>query len=165
MSKIIIGIMGPGNKATAKDLANAYEIGKKSAQKGYVTMTGARAMGVMDAALKGAKEAGGETLGILPNHTKDGASPYADILVITGMLSARNNINVLTSDVVIACGLEPGTLSEIALALKADKKVILLSENAKGNAFLSELAAGSLFLAATPDEAMAYVQKILETEN
>ncbi|MEJ2228402.1 MAG: cytochrome, partial [Alphaproteobacteria bacterium] len=123
MPKTVIGVMGPGSSATAFDLKNAYDIGRLIAEKGYVTLTGGRPNGVMEAALKAAKDAGGQTVGILPSGDKRDASAYADIVIVTAMMSARNNINALSSDVVVACGIEAGTLSEIALALKADKNV------------------------------------------
>ena len=161
MPKIVIGVMGPGSEATDFDLKNAYEIGKLKKQKGFVTLTGGRSSGVMEAALKGAKDAGGETLGILPFNDKSDASPYADIVIVTAMMSARNNINVLSSDVVVACGIEAGTLSEIALALKANKKVILVSQNEIGNKFLEEIGKGNLFLAHSPTKALQLTEKFL----
>lgn len=161
MRKPVVGIMGPGKKATPQNLSYAYALGKMCAERGYVTLTGGSPLGVMEAALKGARENGGQTLGILPYQSKAEASGYADIVVVTAMMSARNNINVLSSDVVIACGLEAGTLSEIALALKAEKHVILLSENQLGNQFLEQLGTGSLTLAPTPEQAMAVADKLL----
>ena len=161
MAKTVIGVMGPGSSASASDLKNAYEMGKLIAEKGHVTLTGGRPSGVMEAALKGAKDAGGQTLAILPSGNKSDASDYADIVVVTAMASARNNINVLSSDVVVACGIEAGTLSEIALALKADKTVILISQNETGNAFLEKLGKGKLYLANEPRAAMELVERHL----
>jgi uncharacterized protein (TIGR00725 family) len=161
MPKTVIGVMGPGSSASAFDLKNAYEIGQLIAENGCVTLTGGRPSGVMEAALKGAKDAGGPTLGILPSGNKSDASEYADIVVVTAMASARNNINVLSSDVVVACGIEAGTLSEIALALKADKAVILISQNEMGNAFLEKLGKGKLFLASNARAAMGIVERYL----
>jgi uncharacterized protein (TIGR00725 family) len=162
VAKTIIGVMGPGNSASAFDLKNAYDMGRLIAEKGYVTLTGGRACGVMEAALKGAKDAGGQTLGILPSSDKSDASEYADIVVVTAMMSARNNINVLTSDVVVACGIEAGTLSEIALALKAGKVVVLISQDEIGNAFLEKLGKGKLYLAREPRAAMELVERHLQ---
>lgn len=162
MAKIQIGVMGPGDGATSYDLENAFELGKLIAKKGYVTLTGGRPSGVMEAALKGAKKADGETIGILPYNNKSDASEYADIIIVTAMMSARNNINVLSSDVVIACGIEAGTLSEIALALKANKKVIILSQNDKANQFLSELGRGNIDIVDTPEKAINLVEETLQ---
>jgi uncharacterized protein (TIGR00725 family) len=63
-----------------------------------------------------------------------------DIAIPTGMGSARNNINVLASDVTIACGMGPGTASEIALALKANKKVIILNDRPESHRFFQSLS-------------------------
>ncbi len=65
MKKIIIGVMGPGEKATVTDVQNAYELGKFIAQKGWVLLTGGRNVGVMDAANKGAKSVNGLTASYL----------------------------------------------------------------------------------------------------
>ncbi|MFS8664544.1 MAG: TIGR00725 family protein [Limnochordales bacterium] len=74
--------------------------------------------GVMEAAARGARQAGGRTIGILPGIQKDAANPYIDIVIPTGMGQARNVLVVLAADVVVAVGGEFGTLSEISLALK-----------------------------------------------
>ncbi len=161
MPKTIIGIMGPGDKAQEDDLRNAYQVGKLSAQAGYIVLTGGRPCGVMDAALRGAKGAGGKTLAILPSKTKDDVSPFADVVVVTGLNSARNFVNALTSDVVVACGVEPGTLSEIALALKENKHVVLMTQSRKAEEFLVELKPDRIHLARNAEEAMVAVRKIL----
>lgn len=163
MPKPIIGIMGPGDNATEGDLKNAYEIGKLLAQAGYVVMTGGRPSGVMDAGLRGAKAAGDQTLtlGILPSKTKDDASTFADVVIVTGLNSARNFVNALTSDVVVACGVEAGSLSEIALALKENKHVVLITQNSKAKEFLVALRPKLVHLVPNADEAMAAIRKIM----
>jgi uncharacterized protein (TIGR00725 family) len=161
MADIIVGIMGPGANPTEPDLSNAYALGKMCAAKNYTVLTGGHNNGVMHAALKGAKEAGGRTLAILAFDDKAKASEYADIVVVTGMGSARNNINILTSDVVVACGLEAGTLSEIALALKASKKIVLMTQNNQALSFLKDFGKDNLFTAQAPEEAFLMIEKIL----
>lgn len=117
-----IGVIGAGE--CGEDLAAiAEELGKKIAIQGAVLICGGLG-GVMEAAAKGARSEGGRTIGILPSVNKKDANPYIDTPVCTGMGHARNVIIVLTSDVLIAVGGEYGTLSEIALALKAGKPVI-----------------------------------------
>jgi len=78
----------------------------------------------MEAAAKGAKDAGGVTVGILPGNSAEQANGYIDIPVITDLRNARNVINVLTSQVIIVVHGAYGTLSEIALALKCGTPVV-----------------------------------------
>jgi hypothetical protein len=78
----------------------------------------------MEAACRGAKEAGGTTLGILPGSDRSAANPYVDFALPTGLGEARNALVVRAADVVIAVGGGYGTLSEIALALRSGKPVI-----------------------------------------
>lgn len=162
MRKIIIGVMGPGEKATDNDLHNAYELGKQIAQQGWILLTGGRNIGVMNAASMGAKIAHGLTLGILPTNSRNGISEAVDIAIFTGMGNARNNINVLTSDVVIACGMGTGTASEITLALKASKKVILLTEDIQSKVFFQKLMPENVYVADSCEDAIATAKSILE---
>lgn len=160
--KVQIGVMGPGEGALLQDLDDAYKLGLLLAEKNYVTLTGGRPCGVMEAALKGAKDGGGATIGILISGDKSQASQYADIVIATDMGSARNNINILSSDVVVACGLGAGTLSEVALAIKAGRPVILLSENKANFDFLKNLLEGAkLHYAKSPSEAMMHIEDLL----
>jgi uncharacterized protein (TIGR00725 family) len=78
----------------------------------------------MEAACRGAKESGGTTLGILPGTDRSEANAYVDIAVPTGFSEGRNALVVRAADAVIAIGGGYGTLSEIALALKAGKRVV-----------------------------------------
>lgn len=82
--------------------------------------------GVMAAACRGARKAGGPTLGILPGLERDDANPYLDFTICTGIGHARNLSVVASGDAVIAVGGEFGTLSEIGLARKAGRPVVLL---------------------------------------
>ena len=117
-----IGVMGPGS--CPPDLYSlAQEVGFLIAGKGAILICGGHG-GVMEASARGAREGGGITVGILPGDSPDGANQYIDIPVVTGLGYARNCINVLTSQVVIAIGGSYGTLSEIALALKCGTPVI-----------------------------------------
>ncbi|OCR00996.1 TIGR00725 family protein [Oscillatoriales cyanobacterium USR001] len=163
MSKIIIGVMGPGNDATSMDLQNAYQLGKLIAQSGWVLLTGGRNTGVMEAANQGAKSANGLTVGILPNNSTNGMSDAVDIAIVTDMGNARNNINVLSSDVVIACGMGAGTASEIALALKAHKKVILLNGDESSKVFFQNLSLLNVFVVNNVVDAIEQIRKILFT--
>ena len=155
--------MGPG-QPNAWELSNAQALGVSIAQHGWVLLTGGRAAGVMDAASRSARQAGGTVVGILPGDDAAEASEFVDIAIITDMGSARNNINVLSSDVVIACGMGPGTASEVALALKAGKSVILLTDHEESKRFFSVLKPGSVLLAETAAEAIELAKGLLEKQ-
>jgi uncharacterized protein (TIGR00725 family) len=158
----VIGIMGAA-APSATSVAAARELGRLLAERGWIVLTGGRSEGVMAAACAGAKQIPGSlTLGILPSPV-GGESADLDIAVFTGMGEARNVINVLTSDVVVACGVEAaGTISEIALALKAGKPVILLNPSAAAWSLFAGLQAGArLFRAAAPVEVMQVVEEQL----
>ncbi len=128
---MLIGVIGAG-ECDAFLAKKAERVGEEIAKRGGVLICGGLG-GVMEAAAKGAKSQGGLTIGILPTSNKKDANPYIDIAICTGMGHARNAIIALTSDVLIAVGGEYGTLSEIALGLKAGKPVISLGGwNIKG---------------------------------
>lgn len=161
MRKILVGVMGPGAKAKEADLQNAYQLGELIAQQGWVLLTGGRNVGVMNAASLGAKAANGLTIGILPTDDTNAISEAVDIAIITDMGDARNNINVLSSDVVIACGMGAGTASEIALALKGSKKVILLNDNEESKSFFKNLSPQNVYIVNSPGEAIKTADGIL----
>jgi uncharacterized protein (TIGR00725 family) len=114
-----VAVIGPGDEPTVA----APEVGRLLAERGAVLVCGGRG-GAMEAACRGAKEADGLTVGILPGSDRSGANPFVDIVLPTGLGEARNVLVVGAADVVIAIGGGYGTLSEIALALKAGKRVI-----------------------------------------
>lgn len=103
----------------------AEETGRELARRGAVLVCGGLG-GVMDAACRGASEAGGTTVAILPGDDRRDANPYAQIVLTTGLGEARNVLIVRSADAVIAIGGEFGTLSEIAFALKVGTPVIAL---------------------------------------
>jgi uncharacterized protein (TIGR00725 family) len=154
----IIGVMG-GTQASSRSLTAARELGRRLAERGWIVLTGGRPAGVMAAACAGAKEVPGSlTLGILPG-TAEGVGPDVDLAVFTGMGDGRNVINVLTSDVVVACGVEgPGTASEVALALKSGKPVILLAASESARILFESVASGGRLL--TADLPADVVQRI-----
>ncbi len=114
-------MVGPGD-ATAEERATAEEVGRLLAEAGALVVTGGHS-GVMEAASKGAREAGGTALGILPGADRRQANEWVSVAVPTGMGEARNALVVRAADAVIAVGGAWGTLSEIALARKAGKHV------------------------------------------
>jgi uncharacterized protein (TIGR00725 family) len=158
----IIGIMG-ASEPDPNSLAAARELGALVAERGWIVLTGGRPVGVMAAACAGAKEIpGGMTLGILPG-AEGGAGPDVDVAVFTGVGEARNVINVLTSDVVVACGVEgPGTASEVALALKAGKPVILLGASESAREFFGGLpSSGRLYAVSAAAEVVGLIEQEL----
>lgn len=159
--KYIIGVMGPGSKATEEDKKSAYDLGKLIASQDWVLLSGGRNSGVMDAVNKGAKAANGLTIGILPYRDESKISEYVDIPVITDMGNARNSINVLSSDIVVACGtIASGTLSEIALALKSGKNVIVI-KNENAEQFLGSIGEDRISFVSTPAEAIESIKTIM----
>ena len=114
-----MAVIGPGDEPTVA----AAEVGRLLAERGAVVVCGGRG-GAMEAACRGAKEADGLTVGILPGADRSDANPFVDVVLPTGLGEARNALVVGAADVVIAIGGGYGTLSEIALALKAGKRVI-----------------------------------------
>ena len=122
MGRKIIGVIG-GGTAGEETLRLAEETGRLIAERGFLLVCGGMG-GVMEAAARGAKEAGGMTIGILPSPDRRTANPYIDIPIATSFGEARNLIIVRTADILIAIGGEYGTLSEIAFALKMEKPVI-----------------------------------------
>jgi len=101
----------------------AEAVGRGLAEAGATLICGGMG-GVMAAACRGARSAGGLTIGVLPGHNARDANPHVDVPIVTGMGEARNVIIVRTAMAVIAVGGEFGTLSEIAFALKLGRPVI-----------------------------------------
>lgn len=108
----------------------AYEVGKFIAENGWVLITGGRE-GVMNACSKGAIENKGIVVAILPDEDLNLGTPYKTISIASGIGYARNSINVLSADIVVAIGGGSGTLSEIAYAW-AYKKTIIAYEGCEG---------------------------------
>jgi len=116
--------MGSGASALPSGVIQlAGDVGRLVARNGYALLTGGRD-GIMYHASRGAKEAGGMVIGILPGRDAADCNPFVDIPIITGISDARNLINILSSRVVIAFGGGGGTLSELGMALKNDVPVI-----------------------------------------
>ncbi len=150
--------MGSGN--TDADIA--VDLGKAIAENNWVLISGGRNSGIMDAVNRGAKQAKppGLTIGILPGDDKKKLSNHVDVAIITDMGNARNNINILSSDIVIACGVGgAGTASEIALALKSGKDVILLNASPESKNFFRTI--GTVHETKSVDETIKLVKKML----
>jgi len=137
-----VGVIGAGEcDADLERLAE--DVGRGVAEAGAVLVCGGM-RGVMEAACRGAKAAGGLTIGILPGRDRSEANAFVDVAVATGINEARNLTIIRTADALIAVGGSYGTLSEIGFALKAGKKVVgLATWDIKG-----------IVPAATPEEAV-----------
>ena len=119
---MIIAVIG--DSSCSKEVYGiAEEVGKCIAQEGGILITGGLG-GVMEAASKGAKQAGGITIGILPGLSREDANRYVVIPITTGLSHARNIIIARSADALIAVSGGYGTLSEIAIGLKLGKPVI-----------------------------------------
>ncbi len=128
----------------------AYRVGFLIARAGAVLVCGGLG-GVMEEACRGAKEAGGTTVGILPSLNPGDANPHVDIVIPTGFGLARNVLVVRASDALVAVDGYVGTLSEIAFALNEGKTVVGI-----GSWRLDEhrISNGRYVHASTPEEAV-----------
>ena len=120
--KMRIGVIG-GSKADRESLQTAFNVGKLIAEKGAILICGGL-VGVMEAACRGAKQAGGLTVGILPGNSRHEANLHIDIAIATGLGYSRNSLVAMNSDVLIAIDGEYGTLTEIAYGCIYGKKII-----------------------------------------
>ncbi|MCJ7611386.1 MAG: TIGR00725 family protein, partial [Candidatus Aminicenantes bacterium] len=117
-----IAVIG-GARAEKKHLEMAFEVGRRIAEKGAILVCGGLS-GVMEAASRGAKQAGGLTIGILPGANPAEANAFIDIPLATGLGYTRNSLVAMNADALIAVDGEYGTLSEIAYSIVYGKKVI-----------------------------------------
>jgi uncharacterized protein (TIGR00725 family) len=118
----MIGVIGSGDTRKSQD-SQAEEVGSLLGSRGAVLVCGGLS-GMMEAASRGCKMSGGETIGILPGSDKKDSNPHIGLPLPTGMGIARNVLVIRASDAVIALPGSSGTMSEIALALNIGKPVI-----------------------------------------
>ena len=118
-----IAVIGPGRDASDAELAQAEEAGASIAAAGATLVCGGLG-GVMEAACRGARSRGGLTVGLLPGTDREDANGWVVLAVPTGLGEARNALIVRAADAVVAIGGGWGTLSEIALALRAGLPVL-----------------------------------------
>jgi uncharacterized protein (TIGR00725 family) len=120
-----VAVIGAGD-ADEDDLAVAEDLGRALAGRGAVVVCGGMG-GVMEAVCRGARAAGGRTIGILPGDDRGHANPHVEVAVATGLGEGRNLVVVRTADAVVAVGGEFGTLSEIGFALRLGRPVVGIS--------------------------------------
>jgi uncharacterized protein (TIGR00725 family) len=121
VTSVQISVIGSG----ADNEQRAEEVGRLAASRGAAIVTGGRGE-VMAAASRGAKAAGGTTIGIVPGETRAGANEWLDYVVVTGIGHARNLAVVASGDAVIAVGGRWGTLAEIGFARVLERPVVVL---------------------------------------
>ena len=124
--RLSLAVIG-GAVCTPEQGLLAHETGAEIARAGAVLLCGGRT-GVMEAAARGAREAGGLTVGILPGECASSSppNPYIELPIFTGVGQARNLVIVLSAAAVIGIGGSWGTLTEIGMALKHGRHVVLL---------------------------------------
>jgi uncharacterized protein (TIGR00725 family) len=154
-----------GSSDETDNLPEAIAIGRFIAAQGYVLITGGRG-GVMEAVSRGAAENGGVVIGILPGESIDSANRYCSVVIPTGLGFARNAVNILAADVVIAIGGRSGTLSELAYARLYGKPLICCTFAGGWSAEFSRAPADSrdgspVYTAHTADEACGLITSIL----
>ena len=152
----------PADPVPPQALAAAEEVGRLIAAAGAVTVSGGLS-GVMEAVSRGAKEAGGLVIGVLPGFDKRDANRHVDIAFTTGMGYMRNTLTVRAADAVIMISGGIGTLNELTTAYENKPTVVLegtggWADRVRGVAYdglhLDEAKTGTLHYAATPREAV-----------
>ena len=117
-----VAVVGAGDADAAQE-RDAEIVGQELASAGTIVVCGGLG-GVMAAACRGARDAGGVTLGLLPGSDRAAGNPWLTVAVATGMGEMRNGLVARACDGMIAVGGGFGTLSEIALALKLRRPVV-----------------------------------------
>ena len=140
---------------------DAALVGEMVAKAGWAVLTGGRVAGVMGAAAKGARGAGGLTIGVLPTPDTLGASPAVDVVLATGLGEARNAVIALSANACVVCGMNAATASEVALAVRAKKPVILLRADEVTSKFFRTLDGESVRVAMSAGEAIEMLRGLL----
>jgi len=141
-----VSVVG-GGRVTDAEYGQAREVGRLLAERGHAVVCGGRT-GVMEATCRGAREEGGETIGIIPGEDRRAANEYVTTPIATGLGNARNVLVVLNGDAAIAIDGSTGTLSEIAHALDLGRPVAGLGTHDVAGVEAAE----------TPSEAVKYVE-------
>ncbi|OYT53846.1 MAG: TIGR00725 family protein [Candidatus Altiarchaeales archaeon ex4484_2] len=161
--KPIIAVIGGETDVSEESLDMAEEIGSDIARNDCILVCGGRG-GIMEAACRGAKAAGGLTVGILPSLDKREANKFVDIPLSTGLGYARNSLVVSCADAVIALEGRVGTLSEIGMSLCNNRPVVVVKGSGGVSDFLEsgrdKLEFGERIHVATLGTA---VDKVLDT--
>jgi uncharacterized protein (TIGR00725 family) len=159
----IVSVIGSGNKGPQDQIA--FELGQLIGKARYYLLNGGGS-GIMKASARGAAEAGGIVVGMLPSNSVDDPrfagkfpNPYVHIPIFTGLSDARNAIIVKSADIVVAFRGGAGTLSEISLAIKNKKFVLIVNWE---DLILPESFSNKLFRHVEgPEEAFLFIEKFL----
>lgn len=174
MDKTYIGVIGSGEHVAPDVLEAAEQTGRLIANAGGILVCGGRG-GVMEAACRGARLAGGTTIGILPGMTREEANPYVDIAIPTGLgFALRNFITVRASDAIIMLHGEVGTLSEAVLSYQHGKPLVALASSGgwanrlqeaalDDGRYLDERRLVQIAYASTPEEAVKMAFELVGT--
>jgi uncharacterized protein (TIGR00725 family) len=154
-----ISVIG-GGRCGPTEYELAEEVGRLVALAGATLICGGLG-GVMEAAARGAKDAGGTAIGILPGHDRGAANPYLDHVLTTGLGYARNLAVVSSGDAVVAIGGGYGTLSEIGLAAKIGRPVVILG----GWRLQNDQEPDGVLYASSAGDALRLVAEALETRS
>lgn len=156
------GVILPGNVVEA-----ATAVGKEVARAGYVLLSGGTG-GTMEAACQGAQEAGGLTVGFLPQGDFASANPYVDLVFPTGLGTVRNFLTARCADAVIVVGGGVGTLNEITIAYDAGVPIVIVNDTGGWSErigdiliegkWLDERRVTEVSFAATPAESVAIAE-------
>ena len=149
----ILAVVGPGEGASLEMIAAAERVAELAAQAGWVVSCGGRNAGVMAAAARGTARGGGLSIGVLPAADSAEAAPELSVVLPSGLGEARNAVLAQSCTAMVACGMNPGTASEVALALKAGKLVVLIRPERVAADFFRALAPAQVSIAASADEA------------
>lgn len=151
----LLAIAGPGEGAPEQAVADAERIGELAARAGWVVLCGGRNAGVMAAAARGAARGGGLSIGLLPSEDERDVAPELTVALATGLGEARNAVLARSCHAMVVCGMNAGTASEVALALKAGKPVVLVRPDGTAEEFVRLLSTGGVYVAADAESALA----------
>lgn len=150
----VVGVMG-GVQCTAEVAELAEALGAAIAGEGWITLSGGRPHGVMEAVSRGAAKAGGVVVAVLPGENPQEATPWATLALASGIGYARNSMNVLSAQAVVALPGSTGTISEIAYAITYGRPLALLGWSK------APLAGHATCSFATVDETVAWLRATL----
>ena len=153
----MIAVVGPGDTHDPVLLETAERIGAMLASAGHQVATGGLG-GVMAAASRGAKSAGGSVVAILPGDDASAANEFADVVVATGLGQGRNVVLVRSADAVIAVGGSWGTVSEVAIARRLGRPVVWL------HGWTITGPADPIATASSPEDALRWLTATFEAE-